>query len=233
LLIFFIFPSFSGYAICPPAIKLLSSRPPHQSKNGDPTAPIVLVWDRTTYQLPTGVHDYKPHLESINIAGGRYGLGTLLTTEWGIGGKVEWDGDKETITPEAPLESGTQYKVWTYVYTSGDETCPPYGGEIIFTTSGDPPEDNNPIRKIDLSSLYFGDEMGSGKVEGDIIAIHDNLPLITLRERSRKTINLILNEGIMVMRNGNPSLPTALKVGDTIVGEFMGGRLFMITATGK
>lgn len=228
----FIFPSLPAYAACPPPIKIVSSQPPNKSKHADPAAPIVLVWDQTTYQLPAGVHDYKPHLESINIAGGRYGLGTLLTTEWGAGGKVAWDGDKETITPEAPLEPGTQYKVWTYAYTSGHETCPAYGGEILFMTAGDPPEDNNPIRKLDLSTLYYGNETGSGKVEGEIAAIHNSLPLITVKERHFKTINVILYEGVMVMRNGNFSLPSALKTGDAITGEFMGGRLYMITANG-
>lgn len=223
---------FPVYAACPPPVKMVSSQPPNNSKNIDPSAPIAITWDKTTQELPSGIHDYKPQLESINIAGGRYGLGTLLTTEWGIGGKAAWDGDKETITPEAPLEPGTQYRVWTYIYTSGDKVCPAYGGEIVFITTGDPPEDNNPIRKFDLTTLYHGNETGAGKIEGEITMINNNLHIITVKEGLLKNLNIILYEGLMVMRNGNFSFPAALKVGDTVTGEFMGGRLYMITANG-
>ena len=220
------------YAVCPPSIKITSSQPQNKSKDIDPAAPVVITWDKTTYTLPSGIQDYKPQLESINIAGGRYGLGTLLTTEWGIGGKVTWDGDKETITTEAPLEPGTQYRVWTYVYTSGEEVCPAYGGEIVFVTAGAPPEDNNPVRKFDLTTLYHGNETGSGKIEGEITAINSDLHVITVKAMYLKKINIVIYEGIMVMRNGNFSSPSAIKVGDTVTGEFMGGRLFMITANG-
>ena len=30
-------------------------------------------------------------------------MGTLLTTEWGIGGTVSWKDSQEIITPEAPF----------------------------------------------------------------------------------------------------------------------------------
>ena len=226
-LLFLIF-NFSAYAACPPPVKIISSQPQDKSKNADPTAPIVITWDKTTYALSTGPHDYKPNLESINIAGGRYRLGALLTTEWGIGGKAEWDGNKETITPEAPLEPGTQYRVWTYVYTSG-EVCPASGGEIIFVTAGDPPEDNSPVRKFDITTLYHGNETGSGKIEGEITEINNDLHVITVKEGLLKKINIILYEGVMVMKSGNMSSPSALKAGDKINGEFMGGRLFMLT----
>lgn len=231
-LLFLIF-NFSAYAVCPPAVKIISSQPPNKSKNADPAAPVFIIWDKTTYPLPSGIHDYKSKLESINMAGGRYGLGTLLTTEWGIGGQVTWDGDKEIITPEAPLEPGTQYRVWVYAYASGGDGCPAYGGEIIFVTAGNPPEDNNPVRKFDLTTLWHGNETGSGKIEGGITAINNDLHVITVKDKYLKNINIILYEGIMVMRNGNLSSPSALKVGDTVTGEFMGGRLYMITANGE
>ena len=220
------------YAACTPPVKIISSSPADRSKGADPSAPVVLVWDKTTYALPAGTHDYKPMLESINIAGGRYKLGVLLTTEWGAGGKVAWEGDKETITPEAPLEPGTQYKLWTYTYTSGVEGCPAYGGEIVFVTAGEPPQDNNPVRKIDISTIYHGNEQGSGKIEGEIIAFNDELKVMTVKESFMKSINVILYDGLMVMRNGSFAMPSNLKVGDKITGDFMGGRLYMITATG-
>lgn len=225
-------PVLSAYAACPPPVKIVSSTPSDKSKSADPAAPIVIVWDKTTHNLPTGIHDYKPMLESINIAGGRYKLGALLTTEWGAGGKVSWDRDKETITPEAPLEPGTQYKLWTYTYTSGDEVCPVYGGEIVFVTTGDTPQDNNPIRKIDITTIYHGNEQGAGKIEGEITVINDELKVITVKESFMKSINVILYDGLMVMRNGNFDMPSNLKVGEKITGDFMGGRLYMITASG-
>src|SRR3972149_11458422 len=73
-------------AACLPAVRIVSSQPADRSKDADPAAPIILTWDKTEHALPAGTHDYKPMLGSINIAGGRYGLGTLLTTEWGVGG---------------------------------------------------------------------------------------------------------------------------------------------------
>ena len=63
-----------AYAACTPPVKIISSAPADRSKGADPSAPVVLVWDKTTYALPAGTHDYKPMLESINIAGGRYKL---------------------------------------------------------------------------------------------------------------------------------------------------------------
>lgn len=227
----FIF-NIASFAACPPPVKIISSQPPNNSKNVDPAPPIVITWDKTTFALSTGVYDYKPNLESINIAGGRYGLGALLTTEWGIGGKASWEGDKETITPEATLEPGTQYKVWTYTYTSGSEICPTIGGEIAFVTAGAPPDDKKPVRKFDITTLYHGNETGSGKVEGEIIEINNDLHVITVKEGYLKKLNMVLFEGVMVMRNNNFSATSALKTGDKFVGEFMGGRLFMITATG-
>lgn len=227
-------PLSHAYAACTPAVKIISSVPADRSKGADPSAPVVIVWDKTTQTLPGGgTHDYKPMLESINIAGGRYKLGVLLTTEWGAGGKVEWDGNKETITTEAPLEPGTQYKLWTFTYTSGVEECPAYGGEIVFITAGEPPQDNNPVRKIDISTIYHGNEQGAGKIEGEITALNDELKVITVKESFMKNINVILYDGLMLMRNGSIAMPSNLKVGDKITGDFMGGRLYMITATGR
>src|SRR3972149_3013099 len=152
--------------------------------------PTVIVWDKTTHNLPGVTHDYKPMLESMNIAGGRYKLGVLLTTEWGAGGKVAWEGDKETITPEAPLEPGTQYKVWTYTYTSGVEGCPAYGGGGVFFLGGEAPLDKKPVRNIDISTIYHGNEQGSGKIEGEIIALNDELKVLTVKESFMKSINV-------------------------------------------
>ncbi len=227
-----LFSSFYSFAACPPSVKIISSQPANNSKNADPALPIVITWDKTTFALSTGVYDYKPNLESVNIAGGRYGLGALLTTEWGIGGTAAWEGDKETITPEALLEPGTQYKVWTYTYTSGSEICPTIGSEIVFVTAGTSPDDNKPVRKFDLTTLYHGNETGSGKVEGEIVELNNDLHVITVKEGYLKKTNMILYEGVMVMRNSVFSSAAALMVGDKITGEFMGGRLFMITATG-
>ena len=224
--------SLPAYAVCPPPVKIAASQPSNNSKNADPALPIVITWDKTTAPMSAGVYDYKNNLESVNIAGGRYGLGTLFTTEWGIGGKATWEGNKEIITPEAPLEPGTQYKVWTYTYTSGSEICPTLGGEIVFVTAGVPPDDNKPVRKFDITTLYHGNETGAGKVEGEIIEINNDLHVITVKEGILKKLNMALFEGVMVMRNNNLSMTSALKTGDKIVGEFMGGRLFMITATG-
>ena len=220
------------YAECPPALKIISSQPSNKSKDADPSAPIIITWDKTTHALSSGEYDYKTILESINIAGGRYGLGALLTTEWGVGGKVEWNGNKQTITPEAQLEPGTQYMVWTYTYTSGMEVCPKLGGEIIFVTSGASPDDNKPVRKFDLSNLYHGNETGSGKIEGEISAINDDFSIITIKENFLKSINVIIHEGIMITRNGNFGSPADVKIGDNVTGEFMGGRLYMLTAKG-
>lgn len=225
--------SLNSFAACPPPIKIVSSQPSNNSKNADPASPIVITWDKTTHAFTKSVYDYKTNLESINIAGGRYGLGALLTTEWGLGGKVTWEGDKETITPDAPLEPGTQYKVWTYTYTSGTEICPTIGGEIVFVTAGTPPDDNKPIRKFDLTTIYHGNESGAGKIDGEIIDINNDLRIVTVKEGYLKKINVMLYEGVMVMRNNNFTMPSGLKVGDKIVGEFMGGRLFMITAKGS
>lgn len=220
------------HAACPPSLKIISSQPANKSKDADPSAPIIITWDKTTHALSSGEYDYKTILESINIAGGRYGLGALLTTEWGIGGKSEWNGNKQTITPETPLEPGTQYMVWTYTYTSGMEVCPKLGGEIIFITSGTPPDDNKPVRKLDLSNLYHGNETGSGKIEGEITSINNDLSIITIKENFLKSINIILHEGIMITRNGNFGSLADVKVGDDVTGEFMGGRLYMLTAKG-
>ncbi|MBI5194226.1 MAG: hypothetical protein HZA08_12415 [Nitrospirae bacterium] len=233
VIVILLFSSLNSFAACPPPVKIISSQPSNNSKNIDPASPIILTWDKTTFKMSTGVFDYKTNLESINIAGGRYGLGTLLTTEWGLGGKVVWEGDKETITPEAAMEPGTQYKVWTYTYTSGSEICPTIGAEIVFVTAGTPPADNNPVRNFDLTTIYHGNETGAGKVEGEVVEINNALRIITVKEGYLKKINMMLYEGVMVMRNNNFTMPSGLKVGDKIVGEFMGGRLFMITATGS
>ncbi|HAS18346.1 MAG TPA: hypothetical protein DCR39_10900 [Nitrospiraceae bacterium] len=106
------------------------------------------------------------------------------------------------------------------------------GGEIIFVTSGASPDDNKPVRKFDLSNLYHGNETGSGKIEGEISAINDDFSIITIKENFLKSINVIIHEGIMITRNGNFGSPADVKIGDNVTGEFMGGRLYMLTAKG-
>ncbi|MDZ4383972.1 MAG: hypothetical protein U0940_00665, partial [Nitrospirota bacterium] len=88
---------------------------------------------------------------------------------------------------------------------------------------------NRPVRKFDLTSLYHGNEAGSGKIEGEITAMDKDLHVITVKEGMLKKVNVVLYEGIMVMKGGNLASPADLKVGDAIKGEFMGGRLYMIT----
>jgi len=56
-----------------------------------------------------------------------------------------------------------------------------------------------------------------------------DLHVITVKEGMLKKVNVVLYEGIMVMKGGNLASPADLKVGDAIKGEFMGGRLYMIT----
>ena len=36
----------------------------------------------------------------------------------------------------------------------------------------------------------------------------------------------------MITRNGNFGSPADVKIGDNVTGEFMGGRLYMLTAKG-
>ena len=221
------------HAICPPVIQLISSSPGPGSNTASVDLPITITWDKTILQnLSDNVRDLKPALESINIAGGRYGIGTLLTTEWGIGGNVVWEDNKEVITPEAPLEPGTQYRVWTYLYMTmrNDkvEYCPGIGGEIIFRTAGVPAEDGKAIRTFDLANLYHGDEFGRALVRGSVTNLNLPLRVVTVKDKSRGTVNLVVYDGTPLMRQGNMLSLNSIKVGDIIEVTVTGGRVSMV-----
>jgi hypothetical protein len=194
---------------------------------------ITLTWDKKTLEiLSVQLRDLKQALESINIAGGRYGMGILLTTEWGIGGHATWDDNREVIIPEAPLEPGTQYRVWIYIYQTirNDEIiqCPRVGGEIVFRTAGVAPEDKNPIRNVDLSVLYEGDVKGMGSVRGPITAVSSSLKLLMIRDRTLGPVTFVVYEGTPIMREEEWLTFENLRVGDRLEAEFMGGRAVTI-----
>ncbi|MDD5434414.1 MAG: Ig-like domain-containing protein [Nitrospira sp.] len=221
------------YVKCPPVIKITSSIPANSSTGNPVDAPIVINWDSAVLgYLTNGLRDLKPALDSINIAGGRYGTGTLLTTEWGIGGNVQWDSGKEIITTEAPLETGTQYRVWTYLYlTLRNEKvihCRRIGGEIIFRTAGKPPEDGNPVRTVDLSELYNGDERGDGTLRGPILNIEKSLRLITVKDSAMGKVNFVAYNGIPLMLKGDMVQIDKFKAGDIVEVTFTGGRAVMV-----
>lgn len=221
------------HATCPPALKMVSSSPVNGSTDIPVDTLITMTWDKTTLQnLTDGIRDLKPALESINIAGGRYGTGTLLTTEWGIGGTVEWDDNREIITPEAPLEPGTQYRVWTYLYmTIRDdrmENCPGIGGEIIFKTSGDPPEDGNPIRSFDLSTLFHGDEIGMANIRGPVTDLNLPLRVVTVKDKSLGPVSFVVYTGIPLMKKGEIVPIESIRTGNIVEATFTGGRVVTV-----
>lgn len=218
---------------CPQVVKIISSSPANDSKGNGVDIPIVITWDDGVLNyLTNGLRDLKPALDSINISGGRYGMGTLLTTEWGIGGNVVWDGTKEIIKPEAPLEPGTQYRLWTYLYlTLRDDKiihCQRIGGEVVFSTEGKAPEDGNPVRNIDLSSLYNGDERGDGNIIGPILSIEESLRLITVKDQSMGKVSFVAYKGIPLMRKGEMVQIDKFKTGDMAEVTFTGGRAVMV-----
>ena len=156
-------------------------------------------------------------------------MGTLLTTEWGIGGKAVWEGDQEVITPEAPLEPGTQYRVWTYLYMTirNDkmEYCPRMGGEIIFKTAGEPPEDGNPVRGLYLSTLYHGNESGKAILQGSLTDLNLPLRVITIRDKAIGPVRLIVYEGTPLLRQGSMVTLDSLQSGDMMEVILTGGRV--------
>jgi hypothetical protein len=221
------------HATCPQPVKMISSTPGHGTTGVPVDTTITITWDKAALQtLSDSIRDLKPVLESINIAGGRYRMGTLLTTEWGIGGTVAWEDNKEIITPEAPLEPGTQYRVWTYLYMTirneAMENCHRIGGEIIFKTSGAPPEDGNPVRSFDLSLLYHGDEFGKATVRGPVTSLNQPLHVITIQDKSRGPVNLVVYEGTPVLRQGGLVPFESLRAGDIIEVSVIGGRASMV-----
>ena len=218
------------YAECPPVIRMISSNPAKGSSGIAVDKPITITWDKETLQVLTDrIRDLKPALESINIAGGRYRMGTLLTTEWGIGGKAVWEGDQEVITPEAPLEPGTQYRVWTYLYMTirNDKMqyCPRIGGEIIFKTAGEAPDDGNPVRGFDLSTLYHGDEFGKATLQGPLTDLNLPLRVMTIRDKSKGAVRLIVYEGTPILKQGSMVTLESLRSGDVVEATLTGGRV--------
>ena len=221
--------SLSAEVACPQPLKMVSSSPRHLSEGVSTEGPVIITWDKDTLEnLSDGLRDLKLALESVNIAGGRYGMGTLLTTEWGIGGTVSWKENVETITPEAPLEPGTQYRLWTYLYLTirdgAPESCARIGDEVVFKTAGIAPDDGNPIRKIDLSKIYHGDEYGHGDIEGTVKDLNPAIELVTLDDIKRGKITVVVYKGIPIFKNGQIIPFGMIQIGDKASIRFTGGR---------
>lgn len=205
----------------------------------DPKAPIVLALDRAVDMIPytdpktgkpsTAPYDFRPFLNAVNIAGGRYKLGRLLTSESGVGGTVEWHGAQMIITPEDPLEPGTQYVVWVYKYISVEGVpCPRLGTRLFFKTAGDPPKDGNPIREINLSAIWRGTTNGNQRLTGTVAGVHPTLNLVSMNTKEQGPIQIILDEGSMIMKGEKVLTKSDLKKGDPIQAEFYGERLTWI-----
>ena len=202
----------------------------------DPKAPLRIAWDRAVDMVPftdpttgkkgTQPYDYRPFLNNVNIAGGRYGLGTLLAGAGGIGGTVEWDGAQMVITPEDTLEPGTQYVVWVYKYISVDGVpCPRLGNRLFFKTAGEPPKDGNPIREVNLPSIWRGNSNGAQRLTGTIGGIHPKLNLVSLESKEYGPIQILVDEGAMIMHGEKVLARTDLMPGMAFQAEFFGERL--------
>jgi hypothetical protein len=205
----------------------------------DPKAPIVLALDRAVDMMPfldpvtgqktTAPYDFRPFLNSINIAGGRYGLGALLTGMGSSGGTVEWQGAQMIITPDAPLEPGTQYVIWVYKYISvGGTPCPRLGRSLFFKTAGEPPKDGNPIREINLSAIWRGSTNGMQRLNGTITSVHPSLNLVSLNTKELGPLQIILDEGSLLMKGDRMLTKPDLKPGAAVQAEFFGERLTWI-----
>ncbi|MCC6544487.1 MAG: hypothetical protein IT392_08305 [Nitrospirae bacterium] len=221
--------SMSAEIACPPLLKMVSSNPRTLSDGVSTERPVIITWDKETLEtLSDGLRDLKPALESVNISGGRYGMGTLLTTEWGIGGTASWMGNVEIIVPEATLEPGTQYRVWTYLYITirngAPMSCVRLGGEVVFKTAGIAPDDGSPVRNIDLSKIYHGDEYGHGDASGTVKELNQALNLVTLDDIKMGKISVVVYMGIPIFKDGQIIPFDKIKVGDRVTIRFTGGR---------
>ncbi len=205
----------------------------------DPKAPIVWALDRAVDMIPytdpksgrklSHPYDFRPFLNSINIAGGRFGLGNLLTSESGVGGRVDWQGAQMVITPEDPLEPGTNYVVWVYKYISNNGVpCPRLGTRLFFKTAGKTPKDGNPIRAINLSGIWRGTSNGMQRLHGKVSGVHPTLNLVSLDTREQGPIQIILDEGGVIMKGEKLLTKAELKPGNAVQVEFYGERLVWI-----
>lgn len=205
----------------------------------EPKATIVLALDRAVDMIPftdpksgkklTQPYDFRPFLNAVNIAGGRYKLGALLTSESGVGGKVDWQGAQMIITPEDPLEPGTQYVVWVYKYISiNGVPCPRLGTRLFIKTAGEAPKDGNPIREINLSAIWRGTTNGTQRLTGMVTGVHPKLNLVSLDTKEQGAIQIILDEGSVIMKGEKLLNKPDLKPGDAVQVEFYGERLTWI-----
>lgn len=205
----------------------------------DSRKPIVIAWDRAVDMVPfidpktgkkgTAPYDFRPFLNNMNIAGGRYGLGTLLAGEGGLGGAVRWEGAQMVITPEAPFEPGTQYVIWVYKFISIDGVqCPRLGNRLFFKTAGEAPNDGNPVRGVNLAAVWRGNSSGAQRLTGTIAGVHPVLNIVSIDTRELGAITIVADEGSLIMKGERMLARTDLKPGDGVQAEFYGDRLTWI-----
>jgi hypothetical protein len=141
---------------------------------------------------------------------------------------VTWEGHREVIFPEAPLEPGTQYRVWTHLFITlrNDhvDACPRIGAEVVFTTAGVPPNDGRPVRDFDLSTLFHGDDFGRGRVRGKLIALRTGIRVLTVHDETLGNVTLVVYEGTPLLRGEEVVSFEDLKAGERVDLFFSGGR---------
>src|SRR3989304_8190008 len=104
------------------------------------------------------------------------------------------------------------------------EYCSRMGGEIIFKTAGEPPEDGNPVRGLDLSALYHGDESGKAILQGLLTDLNLPLRVLTIRDKAIGPVRLIVYEGTPLLRQGSMVTLDSLQSGDMMEVILTGGR---------